>query len=527
LTTWKERGLNERELNCYTGADDLPSDWGAELVRHPYYSGPTEDAQLFLLSPNPFPDDIFSDDVLYMISGGKGYAVDCGSNHRAFKVALGFSPDSPPPLLTPDDDVYIASRPASESERHPILRCENDAPLRFRTWNETLPANYFQYPEMADALLRFHCPSAEEFFAPSASATRSLPKEALKDVLLSAQDYEAKSRVFHVGCGPAARPRYVYENWTTKEGGFWEAQQWLSGDFNGDGIAEVGKVFSEGGQTSIDIHASDGNHFKMERWATNSGPFRDGSKWLAADFDGDGLDDIANVYPEGVYITIDVRFSSGYSFWSPQRMSAQDGHYGAQQVWFAGDFDGDGYADLAKTFTEGSNLSFDVHLWKGWSGFKMERWATGLVGYLDSEWTSGDFNGDGRTDLAEAYLGTYVDVYPSEPGLAGGPTRGRFGQQAWGSFPLVAKRRFRATDVNADGKADLVRIFEQNGSIAVEAYKSSGSEFAPTAEQLFKGGVWDDASRWFAAFYTGTDKPSFTRVWNQDAYCSMNVIRAR
>jgi predicted Zn-dependent protease len=44
------------------------------------------------------------------------------------------------------------------------------------------------------------------------------------------------------------------QRWATRQGGFWDAQQWLVGDFNGDGKDEFTKAFNDQGFASVDVY---------------------------------------------------------------------------------------------------------------------------------------------------------------------------------------------------------------------------------------------------------------------------------
>jgi serralysin len=68
----------------------------------------------------------------------------------------------------------------------------------------------------------------------------------------------------------------------------------------------LAKVFDDGGQGTIDVHLSHGGGFSMQRWATRQGGFWDSQKWMAGDFTGDGKDDFTKVFNDGGQSTIDV-----------------------------------------------------------------------------------------------------------------------------------------------------------------------------------------------------------------------------
>ena len=202
--------------------------------------------------------------------------------------------------------------------------------------------------------------------------------------------------------GQSAPDILQIQRWATQQGGFWDAQQWVLGDFNGDGKLDLANVFNDGGLASIDVHLSTGGSFGIQRWATQQGGFWDAQKWVAGDFNGDGLADLANVFNDGGLASIDVHLSTGSSV-GIQRWATQQGGFWDAQKWSAGDFNGDGRADLANVFNDSNLASIDVHLSTG-SSVGIQRWATRQGGFWDAQkWLAGDVTGDGRADLVNVF----------------------------------------------------------------------------------------------------------------------------
>jgi Ca2+-binding RTX toxin-like protein len=221
------------------------------------------------------------------------------------------------------------------------------------------------------------------------------------DSVLSSITYTLTANIENLTLTDEAR-LFTMERWATRQGGFWDAQQWLAGDFNGDGKDDMAKSFIDGGLASIDVHLSNGAAFTMERWATRQGGFWDAQQWLVGDFNGDGKDDMAKSFNEGGLASIDVHLSNGAGFTMERWATRQGGFWDAQQ-WLVGDFNGDGKDDMAKSFNEGGLASIDVHLSNG-AGFTMERWATRQGGFWDAQqWLAGDFTGDGKDDMAKSF----------------------------------------------------------------------------------------------------------------------------
>ncbi|MFN6565798.1 hypothetical protein, partial [Dendronalium sp. ChiSLP03b] len=79
-----------------------------------------------------------------------------------------------------------------------------------------------------------------------------------------------------------------------------------SGDFNGDGRDDLAKAFNDNGLASIDVHPSSGSSFGIQRWATRQGGFWNEQQWASGDFTGDGRDDFTKAFNDNGLVSIDV-----------------------------------------------------------------------------------------------------------------------------------------------------------------------------------------------------------------------------
>ena len=132
-------------------------------------------------------------------------------------------------------------------------------------------------------------------------------------------------------------------------------------------------------------------------------------KTLTGDFDGDGKTDLALINLDGSSLTIEVAHSTGdghFTLGSPQNFGAET--WGSFNP-VVGDFNGDGKADLAFTTvceivsgscSVGDNNSVYVATSTGTGTFNLgARQDLGPTGWTDYYAFAGDFNGDGKTDL--------------------------------------------------------------------------------------------------------------------------------
>ncbi len=193
-----------------------------------------------------------------------------------------------------------------------------------------------------------------------------------------------------------------------------------------------------------------------------------------ADFDGDGSDDLAFLYdPPNGAAHVDVLTSTGAAFDSTGREGwwRAEGTYRFEDVVHAsaGDFDGDGRTDLAVLLDEGG-CAARVRVWLAASGrfapldpagwWASPAFCARQVEHADS----GDFDGDGLADLALTYEAGFSDVHVQVLRSDGG---GFVAQSdgwwrsdgSWQGWPT----HVLPGDFDADGRTDLVVLYRYAG----------------------------------------------------------------
>ncbi|MFM7676617.1 MAG: S8 family serine peptidase [Synechococcus sp.] len=308
---------------------------------------------------------------------------------------------------------------------------------------------------------------------------------------------------------PSTGNRFAIQTWASRQGGFWDTQQWMTGDFNGDGRDDLAKAFNDGSQASIDVHLSNGTGFSHQRWATRQGGFWDTQQWVVGDFNGDGRDDLAKAFLDGNQASIDVHLSNGGSF-SMQRWATRQGGFWDAQQWVAGDFNGDGRDELAKAFTDGGQASIDVHLSNG-TGFSHQRWATRQGGFWNAQqWVVGDFNGDGRDEIAKAFTDggqASIDVHLSNGGS--------FSMQRWATRQggFLDAQQWVAGDFNGDGRDDMAKAFNDGGLTSIDVHPSNGGSFAMQRWTTKQSSFWN-TQKWTAGDCDGDGRDDMAKVYN-------------
>jgi hypothetical protein len=266
------------------------------------------------------------------------------------------------------------------------------------------------------------------------------------------------------------------------------------GDFNCDGRDDLVR-FTRGSKADVFVNLSDGKRFDLSyRWHDS---FAAGNEVpMIGDFNGDGCDDIAT-FTRGSTGDVFVALSNGHTFVG-SGIRWHDSFAFDKEVPAVGDFNGDGRDDIA-TFTRGVLGTQHKDVFVALSDGKRfngngANWysATAPVNYVPAV---GDFNGDGRDDIVSFNRGSKPYVFVS---LSDGK---RFNSGLQWHDNFAAGTELPGTgDFNGDGRDDIV-TFTRGSAADVFVAVSDGKRFN------------GNGVKWHDLFAVGNEIPAPAMLW--------------
>lgn len=288
---------------------------------------------------------------------------------------------------------------------------------------------------------------------------------------------------------------YVALSDGTKFNGSGAAVRWISGfsqgnetplvgDFNGDGKADVATLVhdTKTGPEAFEVYValSTGTKFGPEtKWHDSFSGNRN-EKLFTGDFNGDGKDDLLSITTPSdghAYITLsDGTQFGGVSIWQNNFASIN-----GPEKFGVGDFNQDGRTDIA-SFNPNNGDTFAA-LSSGIIFAAKTKWQESFLSGTELALT-GDFNGDGRDDASAFTRGTAGDVFIA---LSDGA---KFAEprEKWHDTFAINTETPIVGDFNGDGADDLATfLLGSSGDVYVSLARRKGlgivsaASFATTA----------------------------------------------
>jgi predicted alpha/beta hydrolase len=289
--------------------------------------------------------------------------------------------------------------------------------------------------------------------------------------------------------------------------------QVLAGDFNGDGRSDLALTGGNGWNTlPVALSKGDGSFTvtnapitSFASWTTIAG-----TKVLTGDYNGDGRTDLAVTGGNG-WDTLPVALSKGDGSFDVTNI-----FIGNWAVWvrgagaklLTGDYNGDGRTDLALTGGNGWN-TLPVALSKGDGSFTVTN--TPITSF--ASWTTnagtkvltGDYNGDGRTDHAVTGGNGWNTLPVALSKGDGSFTVTNTPITSFASWTTIANVKVLTGDYNGDGRTDHAVVGGHGWNTLPVAMSKGDGSFTVTNAQIGPDmNNWSNVSRAVVVSTAGT-----------------------
>ncbi|MGI5175407.1 FG-GAP-like repeat-containing protein [Dactylosporangium sp. CA-152071] len=282
----------------------------------------------------------------------------------------------------------------------------------------------------------------------------------------------------------------------------------VPGDFDGDGLSDTAVFAQSGTDVTVAVQRSDANQLLTQPVSLTMAWTIGKMKPVGGDFNADGKADLAVGYDMGnnswnIFVLLSTSTPGAISFaapvaWFQYAANASDP---TRVKLVSGDFNGDGRTDIAEFYDYGSA---QTKLWVHWAqtnstfSAPVLQWDSGPNAWYwsDSKFVTGDFTGDGKTDIAAIYVPghvfndqTGVVTFPAKTdgtGIAAPAIQWQSGANAWDWNKVTGY----PGDFNGDGKTDLGLLYRCCGPYQAQLWISTSTGTTlPAPVEASSGGI--------------------------------------
>ncbi|WP_406293480.1 FG-GAP-like repeat-containing protein [Embleya sp. NBC_00888] len=250
---------------------------------------------------------------------------------------------------------------------------------------------------------------------------------------------------------------YIHQTWHTGTYTLYGTDRLVaSADFDGDHLGDAVTIDDKGSLWLRRGNPDGTFQGRVGMWPDTT--WTGTAAITAGDFNGDGNADlVASTVGGNLWLYL----GDSHGGLSEHKPLWTDGTWNHANGIAAGDFDGDGKLDIANIWTNG-----ELRLYRGDGQGHI---ATSIPLGVDASWgsikkiTAGDFNKDGKTDLAGIWANGALRLYTGNGNATLNESIALWPDNSWGPMRAIA-----AGDINPNGRSDMIALWDDG---TVHTYK--------------------------------------------------------
>ncbi|NEP58193.1 MAG: hypothetical protein F6K31_14415 [Symploca sp. SIO2G7] len=290
--------------------------------------------------------------------------------------------------------------------------------------------------------------------------------------------------------------------------------QYFTLDYNGDGQEDLFEIWQNQNSSNATTWSSNGQGYFDVAGVSWVGAYRENTQYFTLDYNGDGREDLVEIWQDQGSFNATTWSSNGQGNFDVAGVSWV-GAYRDNTQYFIMDQNGDGQDDIIEIWQDQG--SFNATTWSsnGRGNFDVAG-VSWIGGYQENtQYFTLDYNGDGREDLVEIWQdqGSFNATTWSSNG------RGNFdvaGVSWIGGYQ--ENTQYFTLDYNGDGREDLVEIWQGQGSFNATTWSSNGQGNFDVAGVSWVG-AYRDNTQYFIMDQNGDGQDDIIEIWqNQNSF---------
>lgn len=305
----------------------------------------------------------------------------------------------------------------------------------------------------------------------------------------------------------------------------------FTGDFDGNGTMDVGRIKYDG----VEIYNEFGNNIGSDTLLPiGANSYLSAYRYpvITGDFNGDGKTDLGRVTNSGISFYLSNGTSNG---WTPGGQINGLGYHettsssAVSHPMVVGDFNGDGRTDVGRVTNTGITLYFADSTLSWTQSCSLNAFGKNSYGSTISyPMVIGDINGDGLTDIGRV-TGSGVSFYLSD-GKGGWdntpPSIPTLPDLGYSAYPNMEDTPLITGDFNGDGRLDVGRV--TSGGVKIYVFKNNTwtriTNATVAINDLGKGQTSIGTDNWPHAYETTEKHPIEIADFNGDGMTDIGRV---